>query len=112
MAHQGRPGVDSYYMVLHVRKIHWTEDGWLIVSPERYAGVEQSTISDTDLSGSYEQIVLSYNVVPGYENEQIALDFQTSISLEPATVENRTKTGVFCSVSVKIPALEYFSMLS
>ncbi len=82
MAHQGRPGVDSYYMVLHVRKMYWTQDGWPIVSPERYAGVEQTTIADTDLSGNYEQIILGYNVVPGYGNEQIAPNFQTTVSLE------------------------------
>lgn len=81
MAHQGRPGIDSYYMDLHVRNIYWTEDGWPIVSPERYAAVEQTAINSTDLIGNYEQIVLGYNVVPGYANEQTSPDFQTSVSL-------------------------------
>lgn len=81
MAHQGRPGENSYFMVLHVRKIHWTEDGWPIVSPERYAAVEQTPIKEADLVGSYEQIILGYNVVPGYAEEQTSPDFQTSIDL-------------------------------
>ncbi|TRZ45910.1 arabinan endo-1,5-alpha-L-arabinosidase [Robertkochia solimangrovi] len=81
MAHQGRPGIDSYYMVLHVRKIHWTEDGWPIVSPERYAMVESTGITNADLAGTYEQIILGYTVVPGYDKEQTSPDFQTSISL-------------------------------
>ncbi|MCX2680466.1 arabinan endo-1,5-alpha-L-arabinosidase [Galbibacter sp. EGI 63066] len=82
MSHQGRPGEDSFYMVLHVRKMHWTKDGWPIVSPERYAGVEQTDITNEDLIGNYEQIILGYNVVPGYDNEQTSPDFQTAINLE------------------------------
>ncbi|MFH4967504.1 arabinan endo-1,5-alpha-L-arabinosidase [Gaetbulibacter sp. M240] len=85
MAHQGRPGINSFFMNLHIRKIHWTEDGWPIVSPERYANVGQATISDSDLAGTYEQIVMGYSVTPGYANEQISPDFQTSISLELAS---------------------------
>ena len=82
MAHQGRPGENSYFMDLHVRKIHWTKDGWPIVSPERYAGVEQPDITESDLAGKYEQIILGYQVVPGYADEQTSPDFQTSIALE------------------------------
>ena len=81
MAHQGRPGVNSYYMDLHVRRIFWTADGWPIVSPERYANVPQSAIARTDLVGNYEQIVLGYRVVPGYANEQTSPDFQVAASL-------------------------------
>jgi len=81
MAHQGRPGVNSYYMDLHVRKIFWTAEGWPVVSPERYANVPQSTIARADLVGNYEQIVLGYRVVPGYANEQTSPDFQTAVSL-------------------------------
>jgi arabinan endo-1,5-alpha-L-arabinosidase len=82
MAHQGRPGENSYFMDLHVRKMHWTEDGWPIVSPERYAGVAQSEITAQDFAGNYEQIILGYQVVPGYSAEQVQPDFQTSIALK------------------------------
>jgi arabinan endo-1,5-alpha-L-arabinosidase len=81
MAHQGRPGIDSYYMDMHVRKVFWTENGWPIVSPERYAGVEQTAITSANLAGTYEQIILGYTVVPGYADEQTSPNFQTSISL-------------------------------
>ncbi|NMH28620.1 arabinan endo-1,5-alpha-L-arabinosidase [Flavobacterium silvaticum] len=81
MAHQGRPGIDSYYMDLHIRKVFWTEDGWPVVSPERYAGVAQTEITAADLAGNYEQIVLGYQVVPGYDQEQTSPDFQTSVNL-------------------------------
>ncbi len=81
MAHQGRPGIDSFYMDLHVRPLFWTEDGWPIVSPERYAAVEQTAIASADLAGNYEQIILGYQVVPGYGNEQTNPGFQTSTAL-------------------------------
>lgn len=81
MAHQGRPGVDKFFMDMHVRKIFWTNDGWPVVSPERYAWEKDSLISQNDISGDWEQIILGYNVVPGYANEQTSPDFQNSVPL-------------------------------
>ena len=78
MAHQGRPGVDKYFMDLHVRKIFWTQNGWPVVSPERYAGEDNSLVSQTDLIGDWEQINLNYNVVPGYQAEQTSPNFQVA----------------------------------
>ena len=81
IAHQGRPGIDKYYMDLHVRKLFWTADGWPVASPERYAWEKDSLISQPDLAGSWERIVLNYQVVPGYSAEQLSPDFQTSVDL-------------------------------
>ena len=81
IAHQGRPGVDKYYMDLHVRKLFWTGDGWPVASPERYAWEKDSLISRDDLTGNWERIVLNYNVVPGYSAEQLSPDFQLSTAL-------------------------------
>jgi arabinan endo-1,5-alpha-L-arabinosidase len=89
MAHQGRPGVDKYFMVMHVRRIVWTEDGWPVVSPERYAGIKQAPVTREELVGDWEQIVLNYRVVPGYAAEQLSPDFQVSVPLklnEDATI--------------------------
>jgi arabinan endo-1,5-alpha-L-arabinosidase len=82
MAHQGRPGVDKYFMVLHVRKIFWTEDGWPVVSPQRYAATEQTPVTKVELAGTWEKISMEYRVVPGYANEQIVPDFQVSVPLQ------------------------------
>lgn len=82
MAHQGRPGVDKYFMVLHVRKMFWTADGWPVVSPERYAGTEQTPVTQTDLVGAWEQITLNYSVVSGYAIEQTSPNFQVSVPLQ------------------------------
>ncbi|MCB0570260.1 MAG: arabinan endo-1,5-alpha-L-arabinosidase [Phaeodactylibacter sp.] len=78
MAHQGRPGANKYFMDMHVRKVFWTEDGWPVVSPERYAALEQTPITTEELAGSWELILLGYQVVPGYAEEQVSPDFQTS----------------------------------
>lgn len=81
IAHQGRPGVDKYFMDLHVRKLFWTSDGWPVASPERYAWEKDSLISQNDLAGGWERIVLNYRVVPGYSAEQTSPDFQISEDL-------------------------------
>ncbi|MEJ8843599.1 arabinan endo-1,5-alpha-L-arabinosidase [Lacibacter sp. H375] len=81
IAHQGRPGIDRFYMNMHVRKLFWTQDGWPVASPERYAWEKDSLISQADITGEWEQIVLGYNVVPGYAAEQTNPDFQNSVNL-------------------------------
>lgn len=101
MAHQGRPGVNSYFMDLHVRKISWTPDGWPVVSPERYANVAQTAIAAADVAGTYEKITLGYHVVPGYGTEQTNPDFQvaTTFKLDAAgTIDgNATDTWTYAS---------------
>lgn len=82
MAHQARPGINSYFMDLHVRKISWTAEGWPIVSPERYANVTQTAIAASDIAGTYEKITLGYRVVPGYGTEQSSPDFQIAVDFK------------------------------
>lgn len=81
IAHQGRPGVNKYYMDLHVRKLFWTKDGWPVASPERYAWEDNSTVAKDSLTGNWEQIILGYTVVPGYSAEQTSPNFQVSQNL-------------------------------
>lgn len=56
MAHQGRLSPHNQMMDLHVRQVFFTEDGWPVVSPERYAGSEPRTFSEKDLVGEWEII--------------------------------------------------------
>lgn len=47
-------------MMGHVRKIYWTDNGWPVVAPERYAAVPDSDISEEDIVGAWEEITLEY----------------------------------------------------
>lgn len=85
MSHQGRPVADFYYMVMHTREIFWTDDGWPVVSPERYTATAQTVINKDELSGDWEQIVLGYHIVPGYDKEQTSPDLQVAVTLTLAT---------------------------
>lgn len=73
-------------MMGHVRKIVWTDDGWPVVLPERYAAVPQSIICDNDLVGTWENITLNY--VAGVQ--------QTSVSLTLSA--NYTASGALTGV--------------
>jgi arabinan endo-1,5-alpha-L-arabinosidase len=80
-ASQARPSINSFYMDLHVRKVFWTQDGWPVVSPERYAWEDNSTVAKDSLTGTWEQIILGYRVVPGYDKEQTNPDLQVATNL-------------------------------
>ena len=45
-------------MDLHVRRVFWTKDGWPVVSPQRFAGTEQSEIRNGDMPGEWEVITI------------------------------------------------------
>jgi arabinan endo-1,5-alpha-L-arabinosidase len=63
LIHNARAVEDLYWSHLHVRKIVWTEDGWPVVSPERFAGETEQKISEANIIGNWEQILL-----PRYED--------------------------------------------
>jgi arabinan endo-1,5-alpha-L-arabinosidase len=102
IAHQGRPGVDRFFMDLHIRKLFWTDNGWPVASPERYAW-ETNTNADKDsLTGQWERIKLNYTVVPGFSNEQTSPDFQLSsdINIETGgTISGAAGTGTWTYVA-------------
>jgi arabinan endo-1,5-alpha-L-arabinosidase len=62
MAHQGRLSPDNHQMVLHVRQVFWTEDGWPTLSPERYAATAQQQPKEVDLCGDWELITIKGRV--------------------------------------------------
>jgi len=48
-------------MMGHVRKVYWTDDGWPVVAPERYAAVpDTTTITKEEITGTWEEITLEY----------------------------------------------------
>jgi len=88
MAHQGRPSVNYYYMDLHVRKLFWSSDGWPVASPERYAWENNNAVPSDSLAGTWDYIVLNYQVVPGYQAEQTSPNLQVATSLTLAANGN------------------------
>ena len=44
-----------------VRSIIWISDGWPLVLPERYAGITQKAITETELLGDWQHINLAYH---------------------------------------------------
>lgn len=54
MAHQGRLASAPDMMVLHVRRMFFTPDGWPMVSPERYAAVRERFFKPADIEGEWE----------------------------------------------------------
>ena len=59
-ANTGGNSFSNAIMMGHVRHIRWTEDGWPVVMPERYAGVPESAIVQSDLVGAWENISMNY----------------------------------------------------
>ncbi|MDF2988600.1 MAG: beta-xylosidase [Eubacterium sp.] len=67
IVHHARGDKDTNWPYLHVRKILWSEDGWPMVSPERYTGEKEQKLSGKLLEGKWETIVLDKN-----NNEQLS----------------------------------------
>ncbi len=59
MAHQGRLSPNNHLMDLHVRELFFTESGWPVVSPQRYAATVHRNFGKKDLVGQWEIIRLS-----------------------------------------------------
>ena len=64
MFHQSRLSPQNHLMVLHTREMFFTESGWPVVSPQRYAATEQRIIRKNDLVGEWEIIRVEE---PAYE---------------------------------------------
>ncbi|WP_116126334.1 arabinan endo-1,5-alpha-L-arabinosidase [Lewinella sp. IMCC34183] len=80
MGHQGRPDVNPFFMVMHVRQLFWTEDGWPVVSSQRYAAEAEDAVQADEIAGDWEIIRFDYQVVPGYAEEQTSADY---VNAEP-----------------------------
>ncbi len=61
-------------MMGHIRKVRWTNDGWPVVMPERYTGISEQEISQEELVGDWEQIILNYQ----YQSQQTSVGLTLS----------------------------------
>jgi arabinan endo-1,5-alpha-L-arabinosidase len=93
-------------MDLHIRKLFWTPDGWPVVSPERYAWEDNSTVAKDSIIGNWEQINFTYHVVPGYANEQTNPDLQSSVPLT-ITADGKLNSDAGSTWSYNAPWLQF-----
>ena len=83
--YKGNAGSNAL-MVGGVRAIVWTPDGWPLVLPERYAGIAQKTITESELLGDWQHINLVYN----YKRQDASVSMTLAAN---HTVKSGWKTG-------------------
>jgi arabinan endo-1,5-alpha-L-arabinosidase len=76
------PGINASnaLMMGQVRAIQWTEDGWPVVMPERYAAVPKSTITEQSLVGKWEQITMQYQYQVIQHSASVVLNADKKVS--------------------------------
>ncbi|SDZ48146.1 arabinan endo-1,5-alpha-L-arabinosidase [Evansella caseinilytica] len=57
IVHHARMLEQDDIFCLHIRRLLWTDDGWPLVSPERYAGERMEDIPEKEIAGSWEVVV-------------------------------------------------------
>jgi arabinan endo-1,5-alpha-L-arabinosidase len=105
---EGVPGINASnaLMMGHVRAIQWTEDGWPVIAPERYAGVPKTTISEASFIGQWEQITMNYQYKTIQKSATIYLTADKKVSggvtgtwSYDSTKQVLTVNGIQCKVS-------------
>lgn len=78
---EGVPGINASNAVMmgHVREITWTEDGWPVVSPQRFADVPQDEITEEDITGTWEEVTLNYEYQAIQESYTVVLNEDNSL---------------------------------
>ncbi|WP_348823699.1 arabinan endo-1,5-alpha-L-arabinosidase [Flavobacterium aestuarii] len=102
------PGINvsNAIMMGHVREIQWTEDGWPVIAPERYAAVPATAITAASFVGVWEQITLNYQYAVIQKSVTIYLTADNKVSggvtgtwSYDSTSKTLTVNGVKCKVS-------------
>lgn len=70
IVHHVRTEKNKDWFYLNVRKILWSEDGWPIVSPERYTGEKEQAIEKNALIGNWQLILQDKNINEIIPSEQ------------------------------------------
>lgn len=69
------------FATLHVRKMFWTEDGWPVVSPERYAGESIQDIPEAFMCGEWDMIDIGTNTKDMLFSNKLTLNYDgTAVS--------------------------------
>lgn len=64
----------------HVRRILWTDNGWPVVLPERYAAVPQASLTAEEFVGEWEHINLTYSYQKQRTSNKLTLNTDGTMS--------------------------------
>lgn len=67
-------------MMGNIRQMLWTDDGWAVVMPERYAAVPEKKISEKQLIGEWEIILLKYQYAIQQTSQTLQLNADKSVT--------------------------------
>jgi|SRR6056300_69736 arabinan endo-1,5-alpha-L-arabinosidase len=76
------PGINASnaLMMGHIREMKWTADGWPVIDPERYADVPDIELTDYELLGKWEFILMDYQYQTMQTSKIIYLNEDKSVS--------------------------------
>jgi Beta-xylosidase len=83
VVHHARIERDKNWAFLNVRKMVWSDDGWPMASPERYAGEKEQKIPEGAAAGKWEI----------FEHDRCAI--MDAVSKEIAVMPDKTVTGEY-----------------
>lgn len=74
VVHHARGERDKRWHYLHIRKIVWTNDGWPLVSPERFTGEEELPIEKAEVLGDWQLILMDKDNNIQVHSKNVQLD--------------------------------------
>jgi arabinan endo-1,5-alpha-L-arabinosidase len=83
VVHHARIERDHNWAFLNVRKLLWSDDGWPMASPERYAGEKEQKIPEESVNGKWELV----------KHERCAI--MDAVSKEAGFMPDKTVTGEY-----------------
>lgn len=66
-----------------VRSLRWTDSGWPVVMPERYGAVPKVAITESELTGTWQNINLTYSYGNQNESTSLTLNADNTVSGAP-----------------------------
>ncbi|WP_121660834.1 arabinan endo-1,5-alpha-L-arabinosidase [Metabacillus litoralis] len=75
VCHHARGERTGKHHALHIRRILWTDDGWPLISPERYAGEKEQPVNSTFMVGNWEIIHMDNKYHEQIQSESLHLLF-------------------------------------
>ena len=82
IVHHIRECNNPFNFFMNIRKIFWSDDGWPLISPERYSGEIEQEIEEYYISGEWEFIILYRDLNRVIDSKLVSLNHNKSITLD------------------------------